>query len=153
MNNKNQKSPGHEYTKSGSTDDADDLSEEDASGVRDPEILKFNSSIHVETGVSGSPKKVFTYYWRIKDMDYKLAGERGNVCIASDEKHVSFSNQRSLLISNRKTNLKRKKSVALRHKFLATLTLENFPPFSFSITLIISRVMHVCLFGFDFVTH
>lgn len=57
-----------------------DLYENEASGeeagVREPEIQKYNSSIHIEPTLTGSPKKVFTYYWRIPQVQYKLTGNK-----------------------------------------------------------------------------
>lgn len=53
----------------------EDVSEEDSAGPREPEILKYNSSIHMENSLSGPPKKVFTYYWKIRHIQYKLTGE------------------------------------------------------------------------------
>jgi len=57
-----------------------DLYENEASGeetgIREPEIQKYNSSIHIETGMSGPPKKVFTYFWRIRQVHYKLTGNQ-----------------------------------------------------------------------------
>lgn len=88
---------GFQYTQSGSDSDRrtpktgetnkpqrnaepdDDIFEDDLASPRDPEILKYNSSIHMETSLNGPPKKVFTYYWKIRHMHYKLTGKHYNL--------------------------------------------------------------------------
>ncbi|XP_045029151.1 uncharacterized protein LOC116922116 isoform X1 [Daphnia magna] len=44
-----------------------DPDEEDVLNPRQDEIDRFNSSIHVESG-----KRVFSYFWKVTDMEYKL---------------------------------------------------------------------------------
>lgn len=73
--NKNQKS-APDYSQS--TPTMTSGSTDDSVGARDAEILKFNSSIHVETSLTGPSKKVFTYYWKITDMTFKLSCKKFN---------------------------------------------------------------------------
>lgn len=45
----------------------DAVDDEDSVNPRQDEIDRFNSTIHIENA-----KRVFTYYWKVSDMEYKL---------------------------------------------------------------------------------
>lgn len=54
-----------------SSDKTDHVLEEDLpEGLRDSEIKRYNSTVHLDS----SGKNIFTYYWKVPSIDYKLTG-------------------------------------------------------------------------------
>lgn len=61
--------PGESHDQEGEEAYEDDYEEgeEARSSPREPEIYRFNSTMHQENG-----ERVFTYYWRVGDINYKM---------------------------------------------------------------------------------
>lgn len=59
--------PNHTPSENVGGAEYEDYEEEEAESPREPEIYRFNSTMHQENG-----ERVFTYYWRVGDITYKM---------------------------------------------------------------------------------
>ncbi|XP_066995285.2 uncharacterized protein [Anabrus simplex] len=82
---------GENTTDAPETDDEDD--DGDSEGPRAAELMRYNSTIHKELG----GHHVFTYYWRVRHMEYKLTGWDPRRSLRSPSFYVSQGGYRMYL--------------------------------------------------------